>query len=80
MPPDDGSDVEWDAWADLQTLQAGLAGLMSRGMEGANGEDEMNGLRAARAHLAKPSVIALLGDAADDARALVAGLDTSVDS
>ena len=80
MPPDDGSDSEWDAWADSQDLQASLVGLMSRGRDDAVTLDDPHGLRAVRLLLSQPAVIALLGDAADDARALVAGLDKSADS
>lgn len=63
MPSDDASDAEWDAWADLQDLQAILTGLASSaGPHGAPAADRSEWRETVSAHLAKPSVDALLGD------------------
>ncbi|KGN31726.1 hypothetical protein N802_02985 [Knoellia sinensis KCTC 19936] len=75
MPSDDASDGEWDAWADLQDLQATLTGLASsQGSHRPSAADRSEWRETVSAHLAKPSVVALLGDAADDARSLAAAL------
>lgn len=75
MPSDDASDGAWDAWADLQDLQAILTGLASsRESRSASVAGRSEWRETVTAHLAKPSVVALLGDAADDARSLAAAL------
>lgn len=75
MPSDDASDEEWEAWADLQDLQAILTGLASsHGSRSASASDRSEWRGTVSAHLAKPSVVALLGDAADDARSLAAAM------
>ncbi len=77
MPPQDASDAEWDAWGDLQDLQAILAGLVSRAGEGQTEQDDNHWHNAVSDHLANPAVLALLGEAAHDARALAAALGES---
>lgn len=72
LPPDDASDAEWDAWADLQDLQAILAGLVSRWGPTTQADEQWP--QVVGAHLANPAVLALLGEAAPDARALAAAL------
>lgn len=75
MPSDDASDGEWDAWTDLQDLQAILTGLASsQGSPNASAADRSEWREPVSTYLAEPSVIALLGDAADDARSLAAAL------
>lgn len=75
MPSDDASDDEWDAWTDLQDLQAILAGLASsQGSHSASAADRSEWREPVSAYLAKPSVLALLGDTADDARTLATAL------
>lgn len=76
MPGDDSSEDEWDTWAELQELQAILVGLMSR-KDTAKEDDEEDWLQLANALLAKTSVLALLGAAADDARDIIAAMSTS---
>lgn len=61
-------------------LQAILAGLVSRGGEGpGRPEEDRDWHRVVRGYLAKPAVLALLGDAANDARVLAADLGVEVD-
>lgn len=75
MPSDDASDEEWEAWTDLQDLQAILTGLASsKGSRSPSAADRSEWRETVSAHLAKPSVVALLGDAADDARSLAAAM------
>lgn len=75
MPRDDASDGEWDAWTDLQDLQAILAGLASsQGSQSASASGLSEWRETVSAHLANPSVVALLGDTAADARSLAAAL------
>ena len=74
IPPDHASNAEWDAWADLQDLQAILAGLVSRRGEAPTTQADEQWHQVVDAHLANPAVLALLGEAAPDARALAAAL------
>ena len=75
MPSNDASEEEWEAWTDLQDLQAILTGLASsQGSRSASAADRSEWREIVSAHLAKPSVVALLGDAADDARNLAAAM------
>jgi hypothetical protein len=59
---------------DLQDLQAILAGLVSRGWQDVSAADQAACRRDVFDHLAKRSVVDLLGNAADDARRLAATL------
>lgn len=77
MPPDDASDGEWGAWADLQDLQAILAGLVSRWGEAPTTQADEQWHQVVLAHLANPAVLALLGEAAPDARSLAAAANVS---
>lgn len=60
------------AWMDLQAILTGLAS--SRRSQSASAADLSEWRGIVFAHSAKPSVVALLGDAADDARSLAAAL------
>lgn len=72
MPADDALDADWDAWADLQQIQAILAGWASQvgrrhGLTRTD-EDETY-LQEIRDLASRPGVGALLGELATDTRA-----------
>jgi hypothetical protein len=72
MPDDDASDDDWDAWADLQHVQALLSGWAGRVGSRHSGlrDDDSGYLRELHKLTSSPGVIHLVGDeAAADARA-----------
>ena len=69
MPPESASEAEWTAWADLQEVQAILAGWAGRVGERRTPEDA-DYLDQIRDLTSRPRVKALLGEAAADARVI----------
>lgn len=74
IPSDDASDADWDAWADLQDLQAILAGLVSCAGESRAARPDEQWHEVVSDHLANPAVQALLNEVAHDAGTLAAFL------
>lgn len=72
MPDDDASDDDWDAWADLQHVQALLSGWAGRVVSRHSGlrDDDSAYLRELHELTSSPGVVHLVGDeVVADARA-----------
>lgn len=74
MPRETAHDADWDAWADVDELQALLAGWASRGPEFRRRPDDDAALLTARTRMNSPAVRSLLGDRIEDADRLVTEL------